>query len=72
MVFSMPHAGRLEADGDALQDLLTEGVLPILAFHSENVDATLKAVRASSAEVLRKPLDQPGPHTVRISQALAA
>src|SRR3984885_11143091 len=28
IVLSEPHAGRSQADGDALQELLTKGVLP--------------------------------------------
>ena len=31
---SVPHAGRSQADGDALQELLTKGVLPMLVFRS--------------------------------------
>jgi predicted enzyme related to lactoylglutathione lyase len=80
IVLSVPHAGRSKADGDALHELLTKGVLPMLVFNSDDVDATFEAVRASGAEVLQEPIDQPwGPrdcafrdpsgNTVRISQA---
>jgi predicted enzyme related to lactoylglutathione lyase len=80
IVLSVPHAGRSKADGDALQELLTKGVLPIIVFRSDDVDATFETVRASGAEVLQEPIDQPwGPrdcafrdpsgNTVRISQA---
>lgn len=83
IVLSEPHAGRSQADGDALQELLTKGVLPMLVFRSDDVDATFEKVRASGAEVLQEPIDQPwGPrdcafrdpsgNTVRISQAPAA
>jgi predicted enzyme related to lactoylglutathione lyase len=83
IVLSVPHAGRSKADGDALQELLTKGVLPMLVFSSDDVDATFETVRASGAEVLQEPIDQPwGPrdcafrdpsgNTVRISQATAA
>jgi uncharacterized glyoxalase superfamily protein PhnB len=82
-VLSEPHAGRSPADGDALQELLTKGVLPMLVFRSDDLDATFERVRASGAEVLQEPIDQPwGPrdcafrdpsgNTVRISQAPAA
>jgi catechol 2,3-dioxygenase-like lactoylglutathione lyase family enzyme len=82
IVLSVPHAGRSQADGDALQELLTKGVLPMLVFNSDDLDATFEAVRASGAEVLQEPIDQPwGPrdcafrdpsgNTVRISQAPA-
>lgn len=83
IVLSEPHAGRSPADGDALQELLTKGVLPMLVFRSDDVDATFETVRASGAEVLQEPTDQPwGPrdcafrdpsgNTVRIAQAPAA
>ena len=83
IVLSVPHAGRSQADGDALQELLTKGVLPMLVFRSDDVDATFETVRASGAEVLQEPTDQPwGPrdcafrdpsgNTVRIAQAPAA
>jgi catechol 2,3-dioxygenase-like lactoylglutathione lyase family enzyme len=80
IVLSEPHAGRSQADGDALQELLTKGVLPLLVFRSEDLDETFEKVRASGAEVLQEPIDQPwGPrdcafrdpsgNMVRISQA---
>lgn len=83
IVLSVPHAGRSQADGDALQELLTKGVLPMLVFRSDDIDATFETVRASGAEVLQEPTDQPwGPrdcafrdpsgNTVRIAQAPAA
>jgi catechol 2,3-dioxygenase-like lactoylglutathione lyase family enzyme len=80
IVISVPHAGRSRADGDALQELLTKGVLPMMVFRSDDVDATFETVRAAGAEVLQEPIDQPwGPrdcafrdpsgNTVRIAQA---
>ena len=80
IVLSVPHAGRSQADGDALKELLTKGVLPILVFRSDDVDATFETVRASGAEVLQEPIDQawgprdcafrdPSGNTVRIAQA---
>jgi catechol 2,3-dioxygenase-like lactoylglutathione lyase family enzyme len=80
IVLSEPHAGRSKADGDSMQELLTKGVLPMLVFRSDDVDGTFETVRASGAEVLQEPIDQPwGPrdcafrdpsgNTVRISQA---
>lgn len=80
IVLSEPHAGRSRADGDALQALLTKGVLPIIVFRTDDLDATFETIRASGAEVLQEPIDQPwGPrdcafrdpsgNTVRISQA---
>ena len=80
IVLSEPHAGRSQADGDALQELLTKGVLPISVFRTDDVDAAFERVRVFGAEVLQEPIDQPwGPRDcafrdpsgtmVRISQA---
>ena len=59
IVLSDPHAGRSQADGDALQELLTKGVLPMIVFRTDDLDATFERVRASGAEVLQEPIDQP-------------
>jgi predicted enzyme related to lactoylglutathione lyase len=59
IVLSQPHAGRSQADGDALQELLTKGVLSMIVFSTDDVDATFERVRASGAEVLQEPIDQP-------------
>ena len=80
IVLSVPHAGRSQADGDALQELLTKGVLPMTVFSSDDVDATFETLRASGAEILQEPTDQawgprdcafrdPSGNTVRIAQA---
>ncbi|WP_331771981.1 VOC family protein (plasmid) [Embleya sp. NBC_00888] len=79
LVLSVPHAGRSESDGDTLQELLVKGVLPMVVFRTDDLDATFERVRASGAEVLQEPIDQPwGPrdcafrdpsgNMVRISQ----
>jgi predicted enzyme related to lactoylglutathione lyase len=83
IVLSEPHAGRSQADGDALQELLTKGVLPMIIFCVDDLDAAFEKVRASGAEVLQEPMDQPwGPrdcafrdpsgNLVRVSQTAAA
>lgn len=83
LVLSEPHAGRSQADGDALQELLVKGVLPFVGLSTDDVDATFERLRASGAEVLQEPMDQPwGPrdcafrdpsgNLVRISQAVSA
>lgn len=80
IVLSEPHAGRSETDGDALQELLTKGVLPMTVFQVGDLDAVFEKVRASGAEVLQEPMDQPwGPrdcafrdpsgNMVRVAQA---
>lgn len=80
VVLSEPHAGRSQADGDALQALLTKGQLPSIVFLTDNVDAAFERLRAHGAEVLQEPIEQPwGPkdcafrdpsgNLVRIGQA---
>ncbi|MBD8103138.1 VOC family protein [Plantibacter sp. VKM Ac-2885] len=80
IVVSEPHAGRSQADGDALQALLTKGVLPMLVFRADDLDATFERVRASGADVLQEPKEMgwgardcafrdPSGNLVRISQA---
>jgi catechol 2,3-dioxygenase-like lactoylglutathione lyase family enzyme len=59
LVLSEPHAGRSQDDGDALQVLLTKGVLPVIVFRTDNVDTTFETLRAAGAEVLQEPIDQP-------------
>ena len=82
IVLSDPHAGRPQADGDALQAMLTKGVLPNIVFSTDDLDATFEKVRtAPGAEVMQEPLDQPwGPrdcafrdpsgNLIRISQRI--
>jgi catechol 2,3-dioxygenase-like lactoylglutathione lyase family enzyme len=80
IVLSDPHAGRSQADGDVIAELLAKGVLPMLVFTSDDVDGLFETVQASGAEVLQEPTDQgwgprdcafrdPSGNTVRISQA---
>jgi len=80
IVLSDPHAGRSQQDGDALQELVNKGSLGPIVFRTENLDAAFERVRASGAEVLQEPIDQPwGPrdcafrdpsgNTVRILQS---
>ncbi|MDH2442777.1 VOC family protein [Amnibacterium sp. CER49] len=59
IVLSDPHAGRSQADGDALQELLVKGSLSPIVFRTDDVDALFERVRASGAEVLQEPIDQP-------------
>ena len=53
------HAGRSPADGEAMLGLLTKGSLHGLIFRTPDLDATFEKVRASGAEVLQEPADQP-------------
>ncbi|NUU19574.1 VOC family protein [Cellulomonas humilata] len=80
IVLSDPHAGRSQADGDVMQELLTKGVLPMLVFTTDDLDATFETLRSSGAEVLQEPIQQdwgprdcafrdPSGNMVRINQA---
>jgi catechol 2,3-dioxygenase-like lactoylglutathione lyase family enzyme len=80
IVLSDPHAGRSQADGDALQELLAKGVLPNIVFSSDDVDGAFERIRSAGAEVLQEPMDpgygtkdcafrDPSGNMVRISQA---
>jgi len=53
------HAGRPAQDGDALRELLTRGSLRGAIFRTSDLDTTFERVRASGAEVLQEPTDQP-------------
>ena len=79
IVLSVPHAGRSQASGDALQELLTKGELPMMVYGSSDVDAAFERLRDTGAEVLQEPIDQdwgpkdcafrdPSGNVVRISQ----
>lgn len=59
LVLSVPHAGRSQSDGDALAELLAKGVLPILVFTTDNLDAAYEKAAAAGAEVLQEPIIQP-------------
>jgi catechol 2,3-dioxygenase-like lactoylglutathione lyase family enzyme len=80
IVLSAPHAGRSQAAGDQLQELLTKGELPMMVYAASDLDATFERLRASGAEVLQEPIEQdwgpkdcafrdPSGNVVRISQA---
>ena len=79
IVLSAPHAGRSQADGDILQELLVKGVLPIIVFRTDNLDTAFEKLVAAGAEVLQEPMEQqwgprdcafrdPSGNTVRITQ----
>jgi catechol 2,3-dioxygenase-like lactoylglutathione lyase family enzyme len=59
IVLSQPHGGRSEAEGDALQALVTKGSLQAAIFQADDLDMTFEKVRASGAEVLQEPASQP-------------
>ena len=59
VVLSDPHAGRSQADGDALQELVVKGSMSPIVFRTDDLDTAFERVRASGAEVLQEPIDQP-------------
>ena len=46
-------------DGDALAALLAKGALNGVHFHTRDLDATFEKVRASGAEIVQEPTEQP-------------
>jgi predicted enzyme related to lactoylglutathione lyase len=48
-----------DADRQAMAELLAKGLLRGVIFSTEDCDATFERVRASGAEVLQEPVDQP-------------
>jgi catechol 2,3-dioxygenase-like lactoylglutathione lyase family enzyme len=59
IVLFQPHAGRSQAEGDALLALVTQGSLQAAIFATDDLDTTFEKVRASGAEVLQEPVTQP-------------
>jgi catechol 2,3-dioxygenase-like lactoylglutathione lyase family enzyme len=47
------------ADHDALAALLAKGALNGVHFHTDDLDATYEKLRASDAEIVQEPTDQP-------------
>jgi catechol 2,3-dioxygenase-like lactoylglutathione lyase family enzyme len=47
------------ADGDALAGLLAKGALNGVHFHTDDLDAIFEKVRASGAEIVQEPTEQP-------------
>jgi catechol 2,3-dioxygenase-like lactoylglutathione lyase family enzyme len=59
VVLSEPFAGRSPEDGDALATLVAKGAFQAAIFAVSNLDETFEKVRASGAEVMQEPMDQP-------------
>ena len=47
------------ADSDALAALVAKGALNGVHFHTDDLDSTFEKVRASGAEIVQEPTDQP-------------
>ncbi|BCL12506.1 VOC family protein [Micromonospora sagamiensis] len=52
------HPGATPADGQAIADLMTKGLLGRLAFLTDDCDATFERIEAAGAEVMQEPVNQ--------------
>jgi predicted enzyme related to lactoylglutathione lyase len=59
IVLQTAGVARSPEDAQRLRELLAKGSLSGLVLETDNVDTTFEAVRASDAEVLQEPMDQP-------------
>jgi uncharacterized glyoxalase superfamily protein PhnB len=59
IVLQTVGVGRPPDDAEALRSLLAKGSLGGLVFTTEDVDALFEKIRASGAEVMQEPMDQP-------------
>jgi catechol 2,3-dioxygenase-like lactoylglutathione lyase family enzyme len=59
IVLSQPHGGRSQSEGDELLSLVVRGTFQAAIFRSDDLDATFEKVRASGAEILEEPTQQP-------------
>jgi predicted enzyme related to lactoylglutathione lyase len=59
IVLGTVGVGRPADDAQALKALLAKGSLAGLVLETDDVDATFESVRATGAEVLQEPIDQP-------------
>jgi predicted enzyme related to lactoylglutathione lyase len=59
IVLQSVGAGRPPEDAQALRSLLAKGSLSGLVFATDDIDAVFETVRASGAEVMQEPMDQP-------------
>jgi predicted enzyme related to lactoylglutathione lyase len=59
IVLQTVGVARPPDDARALRELLAKGSLGGLVLETDDVDATFESVRATGAEVLQEPMDQP-------------
>ena len=60
LVLSDPGAGRSPEDGDALHRLVAKGSGPgPIVFMTADLDGVFERIRATGAEVLQEPMEQP-------------
>jgi uncharacterized glyoxalase superfamily protein PhnB len=59
IVLQTVGVGRPVEDAQALKELLAKGSLGGLVLQTDDVDATFESIRATGAEVMQEPIDQP-------------
>lgn len=59
IVLSDPYGGRSQEDGDAVAKLMAKGALTGVSFAVSNLGETFEKIRASGADVMQEPMDQP-------------
>ncbi|MCW6010167.1 VOC family protein [Micromonospora sp. CPCC 205371] len=59
IVLQTVGVGRPAEDAQVLKELLAKGSLGGLVLETDDVDATFESVRATGAEVMQEPIDQP-------------
>jgi catechol 2,3-dioxygenase-like lactoylglutathione lyase family enzyme len=59
IVLATPDMGHGPEDTEALRGLLAKGALGGALFRTDDVDAAFEQVRATGAEVMQEPIDQP-------------
>lgn len=59
IVLQTVGVGRSPDDAETLRALLAKGSLDGLVFSTGDVDAVFETIRASGAEVMQEPMDQP-------------
>jgi predicted enzyme related to lactoylglutathione lyase len=59
IVLASVGIGRAPEDAEALRTLLAKGALAGLVFTTDDVDGVFETIRASGADVMQEPMDQP-------------
>ncbi|PRY46526.1 VOC family protein [Umezawaea tangerina] len=59
VVLEIVGMARAPQDAETMKELLAKGSLPGLIFTTPDLDGTFEKVRASGAEVMQEPIDQP-------------
>jgi len=59
IVLNTVGVGRPPEDAESLKALLAKGSLAGVVLQTDDVDATFEAIRATGADVVQEPMDQP-------------